>query len=82
VNLGETLTMEMLKIPPQRMLRGHAEIGKWLRLSRCQVDRYRRNEAAPIFRFGTHIVTCPEWWLPWFAARERHRAARKAARTI
>jgi hypothetical protein len=62
------------------MLRGWAEITSYLRLSRQQIERYRKNEGAPIMRLGRHVVMIPETFGTWLCSREKFQVARREAR--
>lgn len=64
------------------MLRGWAEITAYCRLSRDQLDRYRKNEGLPICRWGRHVVLVPETLGTWLLAREKYQVQRRAERKV
>ena len=68
-----------LPIAP-RMLRSWTEICAYTRLSRRQLERYRKNEGLPIMRWGRHVVLVPDTLGQWLVVREKDQRARRAAR--
>jgi hypothetical protein len=65
---------------PAKLLRGIRAISQYTGLAEGTLHAYRRNEGFPIFRWGRHAVLVPEMLGPWFASREPHQAARRAAK--
>lgn len=65
-----------------RLLRGWAEIEAYTGLGERQLNRYRKNEELPIQRWGRHVVLVPESLGTWLMAREKHQAARRAAKKV
>jgi hypothetical protein len=65
-----------------RLLRGWAQIERYLGLTEKTLQKYRQNEGLPIMRWGRSVVIVPESVGTWLMAREPRQVARRAARRI